>query len=359
VRWWNACAYYAVSIALAQKKLGHDVWVAGDPDFLATQYARQAGLTVVEVPFSARNPFRYLAGMKKLHSFIQRNKIVIVNAHRPEDHLVAALAGKKSGIPVVRTVGDVRAPKKNILNRYLHDQLTSFMIFSSTANLIRYQSYWPDIDKKSAVIHGGVNLEIFYPREKNAGVLKKLELAESAVVLGQIGRLSVVKDFPTTIKALALVVEERQDVHLIISGQEGKVKVSRLKELAASYNVERYITFLDHYNPVEELIGILDIGIIASKDSEAICRIAMEYMAMGIPVVATDVNVLPEIIIDHLNGLIVPADDPVGMATAISEIINNQEFRRNIKQHNIDDARTRLNILTAAAETIRIYGKSI
>jgi hypothetical protein len=42
VRWWNACAYYAISIALAQKQLGHDVWVAGDPGFLATESARQA-----------------------------------------------------------------------------------------------------------------------------------------------------------------------------------------------------------------------------------------------------------------------------------------------------------------------------
>ncbi len=359
MRWWNACAYYAISIALAQKKLGHDVWIAGDPGFLATQYARQAGLTVVEVPFSTRNPFRYLGGMRQLHRFIQRNKIEIINAHRPEDHLLAALVARKAGIPLVRTVGDVRAPRTNILNRYLHDHFTRFMIFSAAANLIRYQSYWPEIDKKSVVIHGGVNHEIFYPREKNAEVLKKFDLDEHKVLLGQIGRLSVVKDFPTTIKALALVVEERQDVHLIISGQEGKVKVSRLKELAASYNVERYITFLDHYSPVEALISILDIGIVASKGSEAICRIAMEYMSMGIPLVATEVNVLPEIIIDRRNGLIVPAEDPVGMAAAISEIINDQEFRRNIKQHNLDDARTRLNILTAAEETIRIYSKSI
>jgi glycosyltransferase involved in cell wall biosynthesis len=357
VRWWNACAYYAISIALAQKKLGHEVWIAGDPGFLATRNARQAGLTVLEVPFSSRNPFRYLAGMKRLHYFIKRNKIEIINAHRPEDHLLAALVARKAGIPLVRTVGDVRAPRKNILNRCLHDQLTSFLIFSSAANLIRYQSYWPAIDKKSEVIHGGVNLEIFYPREKNAELLKILGLAEHKVLLGQIGRLSVVKDFPTTIKALALVVEERQDVHLIISGQEGKVKVSRLKELAASYNVERYISFLDHYSPVEELISILDLGIVASKGSEAICRIAMEYMAMGIPVVATDINVLPELIINRGNGLIVPAEDPAGMAAAILEIIENPEFSKNLRQNNLNDARSRLNIMTAAEETIALYQK--
>jgi glycosyltransferase involved in cell wall biosynthesis len=340
---------------MAQKKLGHEVWVAGDPGFLATQYARQAGLTVIEVSFSTRNPFRYLAGMRRLYHFIRRNGIEIINAHRPEDHLLAALIGKKTGIPVVRTVGDVRAPKKNILNRYLHDQLTRFLIFSCSANLIRYQSCWPDIGTKSFVIHGGVSLEIFYPRPKNAAAIKKLGLVENKLLLGQIGRLSVVKDFPTVIKALALVLEERPDVHLIISGQKGKVKANTLQELAASYNIEQHITFVDHYTPVEELIGILDIGIVASRDSEAICRIAMEYMAMGIPVVATDVNVLPEIIIDRRNGLIVPSEDPIAMSEAITELISNSELCSRIRQNNRDDSRSRLDILSAAGQTTGIY----
>jgi glycosyltransferase involved in cell wall biosynthesis len=359
VRWWNACAYYAISIAEGQRKLGHQVWVAGDPGFPVTNYAQQAGLPAWEISFSARNPFWYWLQYNRLYHFIRQHHIEIINAHRPEDHLLAALLCKKTGIPLVRTVGDVRAPRQNILNRHLHEQLTGFIIFSSAANLTRYQSCWPDIERKSAVIHGGVNLGIFKPREKNVDLLTKLGLTENKIILGQIGRLSTVKDFPTTIKAMALLREERPDIQLIISGIEDKVTSAHLKELACAYDIDRNITFIGRYDPVEDLISILDIGIIASKGSEAICRIAMEYLAMGIPVVATDVNVLPEIIIDRRNGLIIPAEDPVSMAEAIAEIINNPGFRELVKLNNLEDSRTRVNILTAAEATIGVYQKLI
>lgn len=333
--------------------------MAGDPGFLATQYARQHGLNTFEISFATRNPLKYLAAKKSLDRVVKDQRIEVINAHRPEDHLLSSWVAKKRRIPLIRTVGDVRSPKKNIFNRYLHETLTHHLIFSSDANLTRYLSLWTQLNTRSSVIHGGVNLEKFSPRAKNKELLKKLNLNENKILLGQIGRLSVVKDFPTTIKALALVLENRQDVHLIISGMEGKVKVSRLKELAASYNIDQHITFLDRYDPVDELISILDIGIIASKGSEAICRIAMEYMAMGIPVVATAVNVLPEIITDQRNGLIIPVEDPASMAEALSELINTSDFRNTVRQNNIEDSHNRVNILTAAEQTIGLYQQMI
>ena len=258
-------------------------------------------------------------------------------------------------IPLLRTIGDVRPPRQNFLNRFLHKRLTQFFIFSAEANLIRYVSCWPDLESRSTVIHGGINPDVFYTREKNRDLIKKLGLDDHKILLGQIGRLSAVKDYPTTIKAMALLIEDHQDIHLIISGIEGKVKVDRLKELAFNYNIEPNITFIGPYDPVADLISILDIGIVASRGSEAICRIAMEYLAMGIPVVATDVNVLPEIIVNRRNGIIVHAEDPVGMAEALTELISNADLRRQIRQNNLNDGRSRLNILSAAGQTIDIY----
>jgi glycosyltransferase involved in cell wall biosynthesis len=57
--------------------------------------------------------------------------------------------------------------------------------------------------------------------------------------------------------------------------------------------------------------------VIASVGSEMICRIALEYMAMGIPVVGADTNVIPEIIRHDQTGLIVPKGNPEAMASAM------------------------------------------
>ena len=54
--------------------------------------------------------------------------------------------------------------------------------------------------------------------------------------------------------------------------------------------------FPDKLDDVRPLMSELDVGVITSTRSEAICRVALEYMSFGIPVMASDVNILPEVV---------------------------------------------------------------
>jgi len=355
VRWWNANAYYAISLAEALSKIGHKVYVAGDPDYPPTLRAKDAGLETINIKFAGFNPLILVKEWYKLYKFVKEKNIGIINAHRSEDHLFTALIARKLNIPLVRTLGDVRCPKDNFINRWLHFKATDFHISSSESNLVRYISTWPDFKPNISIIPGGVNGEEVFKINDKLSLLQKFELPANSPIVGIIARLSPIKDHTTFIMSASLVLEKISDVIFLISGIEEEITRNDLKTLSESLNLNSNIHFLDRHEPVNELISVLDVGVIASKGSEVISRVAMEYLATGVPVVTTDINVLPEIIENNRNGYVVEAENPYQMSEAITKILQNDSFKEKISMHNQSDFKNKFEVNVVAKSVLDIY----
>lgn len=355
VRWWNANAYYAISLAKALSDLGYQVYVAGDPTYPPTIRAENEGLETVKIRFASFNPIVLIKDWYKLYKFVKEKNIEIINAHRSEDHLLTAFIAKRLNIPLVRSLGDVRSPKDNFMNRWLHFKATDYHISSSESNLTRYISTWPDFKPNISIIPGGVNGEEVYRIEEKSNLLQKLKLPANSAIVGIIARLSPVKDHVTFIMSASLVFENVSDVLFLISGIEVEITRNDLKTLSESVNLNSHIYFLDRHEPVNELLSVLDIGVISSKGSEVISRIAIEYLATSVPVVATDVNVLPEIIKNDRNGYIVPAEDPYQMSEAITKILLDKTLKEKFSRQNLTDFKNKYNIKHVAESIVEIY----
>ena len=102
---------------------------------------------------------------------------------------------------------------------------------------------------------------------------------------------------------------------------------------------------------------MIDVGIISSNDSEAISRIGMEYLSLGKPVVATDVNVLPEIIENEVNGFITNTEDPHSMADAVIKLLTDDKLYQKISRENIESSKERFDYKKEAMKTLDIYAK--
>ena len=205
VRWWNACAYYAVIIVKGLQKLNQQVQIYSDKDSPPYVHSIKNNIPTEFFNFASLQPFNFLKNYYTIKNRIKKNKIQIVNCHRPEDHLIMGLICKKLGIPLVRTVGDIRPPAENIFNKWLHLKATDYFIFSSESNRTRFVSVWPEILQKSDIILGGLELELFKPKEKSEKLLKQLKLNKKDKIVGYVGRLSKTKDIPTFIRAAAIV----------------------------------------------------------------------------------------------------------------------------------------------------------
>jgi glycosyltransferase involved in cell wall biosynthesis len=359
VRWWNANAYYAISLAEALSGLGHKIYIAGDPDYPPTLRAKKAGIETIEIRFASFNPFILFLNCYKLYKFVKDKNIEIINAHRSEDHLLTAFISKKLGIPLVRTLGDVRPPKDNVINRWLHFKATNYHISSSESNLVRYLSTWPEFRPNSSVIPGGIKGDEIYKIDEKSKLLKKLGLPTDSAVVGIIARLSPVKDHATFIMSASLVLENIPKTIFLISGIEVEITRDHLRILSESVNLNSNIHFFDKHEPVNELLSVLDVGVIASKGSEVISRIAMEFLATGVPVVATNINVLPEIIEHKRNGYIVEAENPYDMSEAIITILKNKSLKDKFSEQNINDFKNKFEINHVAESILKIYKKLI
>jgi glycosyltransferase involved in cell wall biosynthesis len=355
VRWWNANAYYAISLAEALLKLGHKVYVAGDPAYPPTVRAQAAGLETLEIKFASFNPLILLKELYRLYKFVKENEIKMINAHRSEDHLLTALVAKRLKIPLVRTLGDVRSPKNNFINRWLHMQATRYHILSSDSIWVRYVSTWPEFKPNMSIIPGGVDGNVYYRVQKKQELQKKLNITSDTFIVGIVARLDPIKDHVNFITAASLVLEKIPDIIFIISGSEENVHVKDLTNLASSLRIVDHFRFMDRHDPVRDVISLLDVGVIASKGSEVIARIAMEYIAIGIPVVATDINVLPEVVQDKRNGFIVPPEDPYEMASAIIKLLEDNELRKQISENNLHDFRNKFDIFLVANSIGDLY----
>lgn len=355
VRWWNANAYYAISLAETLKNLGQNVYVAGDPGYPPTLRAMEAGLQTIEIRFASFNLVVLLNDWYKLYKFVKEKKIKIIHANRSEDHLLTSFITKKLNIPLVRSLGDVRSPKDNFINRWLHFNATDYHISSSESNLTRYCSTWPEFKPRYSIIFGGVDKKDIYRIKDKSFLLKRFNLPAGSPIIGIIARLSPVKDHITFIMSASLVLENISNAIFLISGIEEEITRNELLIMAESLNLNSNIFILNKHEPVKELLSVLDVGVISSKGSEVIARVAMEYLATGVPVVATDINVLPEIIENGRNGFIVPAENPYEMSEAILKILQDDTLKEKISNQNIEDFNAKFDINVAANSILKIY----
>ncbi|UCB52504.1 MAG: glycosyltransferase family 4 protein [Candidatus Zixiibacteriota bacterium] len=331
VRWYNACAYYAVSLSLALRRRGHKVIVAGDPSSPPLLKARELGLSVYEdLALSYTSPWMIAYNVKRMRDLIEREGIEIVNAHRGEGHLVAALAKKslKRAVPLIRTRGDVRTPKRSLLNRYLNNKLTDKII--TTCGVLR-EGYIKNLqmpEDKVAAVPVGIDHDFFSPRESDATWKKRLSIPKQNLVVGIVGRLSPVKGHVYFIQAADHVLRQVPGVTFIVCGEDAQMGATQMKDAVRARNIEENFRFLGKVKDVREIISLFDVGAVSSVGSETICRVALEYMSMGKPVVGTRVNAIPEVVGHQLNGLVVKSRDPQELAAALVELLRDKDKRR-------------------------------
>ena len=176
--------------------------------------------------------------------------------------------------------------------------------------------------EKWTVIHSGVELRT------PAVPARKLDLGFAAdeVVIGTVARLEPVKGVEYFIRAAALLKESIPAVKLrfvVIGGGELE---TNLRSLADSLGLEKTVLFTGFRDDAAALLGALDIYAQPSLN-EAMGRAPLEAQAQGLPVVASAVCGLPDILKEGVTGLLVKPGDPAALAAALETLALSRELR--------------------------------
>ena len=360
VRWWNANAYYAISLSQILHQKNIRVLVGGQAGSPPIQMAIQNQLNICHFNLESFNPWNWLKNINKLKNVILENKINLINAHRPEDHFYSGMLKKKlPGIPLIRSISDVRSPKKNLINKLLHLKHTDHFIFSCQANRDRYLQVWPLPLERTSVIYSGIDIRHFSIQKNLIKYSTNYNIPSDTIVFGIIGRLSPVKDHFTFLKAAALLSAKIANVFFVISGEEVEIKIEQLRQLSKQLGIADKILLLGKSADVREIINLVDVGIICSYGSEAVSRITAEFMAMSKPVIVTRINVLPEMITDGKDGFIVSARSPENLSHKMQELVQNPQLLARMKENARKTAENRFSYQRFYQDTIEVYEKVI
>jgi glycosyltransferase involved in cell wall biosynthesis len=166
------------------------------------------------------------------------------------------------------------------------------------------------------VLYNGIDLARFTSNRTNSRVVReKFGIPENHIVFGCLANLNrQVKRVDVFIEAASLIDKKLKDATYLIVG-DGHLRVG-LELLAKERGIADKTVFAGKQNDVPWVLSAIDIGVLPS-DSEGLSNAILEYMASGLPVVATDVGGNRELIQDGLTGFLVPPGNPVRLAEAM------------------------------------------
>ncbi len=165
-------------------------------------------------------------------------------------------------------------------------------------------------------------------------VRRELGLAAAARVVGLVARLDHWgKGHREFFSALA-ALPERYPVEALIIG--GGRREAEMRRLATELGLAGRVHFLGQRDDVPDLLSALDLFVLPSH-SEGVSLALLEAMAAGLPVIASRVGGLPEVVTDGENGLLIPPQDPQALATALERLLADpdlaQKLGANARRH--------------------------
>ena len=210
------------------------------------------------------------------------------------------------------------------LNAYLSKWVDRIVANSGTGSKYHIaQGYARD---RIVVICNGIDTEYFRPQpEKGPDLRRTWGVGHETLLIGRVGRLDPMKDYPTFLKAAAILAGRRSDVHFVIAGGGSDQMLNNLKALSGSLGLDECVLWL---GPSEDLPAIYSACAFTSSSSfgEGFPNVVAESLACEVPCVATDVGDSARVV--GPGGIIVPAENSAALAEAWEQILSMPQGKR-------------------------------
>jgi glycosyltransferase involved in cell wall biosynthesis len=205
---------------------------------------------------------------------------------------------------------------------------------------------------KVHVVPNGIDTARFAPSDGRAGLRVSLGIPPGVPVIGTIGRLTEVKCQDVLLRGFARLRTEVPDAHLVVVG-DGPL-LDTLRQLAATLALREAVHFPGYQAQPERYLQLMDVFALTSR-SEGMPLAVLEAWAAGVPVVASRVGGLPEMVDEGGTGLLFPAGDDVALADAFLELVREPGRARQMGEAGRRHVRSRSDVSVMANSYQRHY----
>lgn len=262
----------------------------------------------------------------RLARHLRRERVDVLHSHKFGSNVWGTLIARLAGVPVVlaheHTWSYEGQPLRRLLDRELVARLADRFIAVSREDRRRMTEVERIDPGRTLFLPNGVTPS---PPPSGRDVRAELGIAASAPVIGSVGVFRAQKALDVLVRASAELLPRWPELRVLLVG-DGAER-ARVEALADELRVAEAISFLGYRSDVPDVLRALDVAV-CSSDFEGSPLAVMEYMDAALPVVATDVGGVPDLIESGTHGLLVPRRDHVALANALEQLLRDPERRR-------------------------------
>ncbi|MCC2640186.1 MAG: glycosyl transferase group 1 [Nitrospira sp.] len=290
--------------------------------------ARRAGdQNMAMIPLPMRQSYE-IRSMARFWSLLGRHHVDILHTHSSKDHWICGPAARLRGVPIVRTRHIGTAVKTNPISSLIYTTFSDRLLTSSAGgkqDLLRI----PGLNAEHVVnIPAGINLDRFVPTVSGAGIAKEFGLEQADPIIGYISRLERGKGFRYLMEAAPSILERWPRAKFLFVGDGPPWDKQTADELLDRHRLRPHAILAGFRTEIPEFLAAMTCLVFPSFKIEGTPQVLLQAMAMGIPVVATDVGGIPDLVVDGETGRLIEPQNSEALSRAVQWILSHRQEAR-------------------------------
>jgi len=345
---WGGQEMRILSELKIHQRMGHRLYLLCPP---GTRLGREAAALGIRV-FSRkiRQPWD-LWSIRKIKHLVRELGVEVLHTHSSVDSWAGGLAGRWAKVPVlVRTRHISVRVRRPWLNRiyYLPDAIIT------TGEHIRRELLQTHkiLAERIVSIPTGADVGRFHPGPPDLELKKRMGLPIDSPVITLVAVLRAQKRHELVIAAAAEVIKVFPQARFIFVG-EGPGR-NRVEQEIKNAQLESHILMTGYREDIPAILSFTDLGIISSV-AEGIPQFLFQIMAMGKPVIATEVGGIPEIVTSGVTGVLIPPEDPAALAKALVQVLGDPGSARRLGEEGRRLVEKEYTVEKMAEKVYRVY----
>lgn len=274
------------------------------------------------LPLNRKDPVSVLANAASLYRVIRREGVQLVHARSRAPAWSAWIACKLSGVPYVTTFHGTYGLGGGALKRFYNSVMLKGPVVIANSQFIKahiIEKYGVD-PARIVVASRGVNPDVFDPalftKKDRDGLHAEWKVGKNEPVLMMVGRLTRWKGQDVLLRALAQCTDLPWKLILVGASDKGGFE-QELSALVDQLGLRRRVVFAGSRRDIPRLLHAADLAFSCSTQPEAFGRVAIEAMAMQVPVIASVLGGSLETVVDGKTGWLVAPAAPQALAESI------------------------------------------
>ncbi len=311
-----------------------------------------------QLPVGRKSPVTALLMVKRLSEIIRKENIDIVHARSRVPAIIGFIAAKITTKIFITTA-------HGYYNTHLASRAMSWgrFVIVASREMARHmiEDFGTPYDR-IRLIPRGVNLDEFKFAGRDSMTAKDRAPKKRDFVIGMISRITPLKGHTDFLRAVSMVARTTPAIKVLIVGEAPPSKAryrEELEMLTRRLGISNIVKFMGAREDIPDILSELDVLVLPTKTPEAFGRVIIEAQAAGVPVVASRIGGIVDIIRDGENGLLSFPEDPRSIANAVSRLIKDEKAASSIAVKAREDVEKKYSLASMCEKTLEVYREAL